>query len=83
MNESQVMALLEEFAAGVLKHDPPPFTASTRLAELGIDSVGLFEMVGDMEERLQLSLNDSDIAKLSTVGDVIALICRAVHERDG
>ena len=46
------------------------------LYELGADSLTLVSLVGDVEEHFEISIDDEDLARISTVGDLAALIER-------
>ena len=52
------------------------------IADLGIDSLGLMQVVGILEDQLGVTLADEDIARIRTVGDIERLITakRALHE---
>ena len=57
--------------------DPAVITEKTDLLyELGADSLTLVSLVGDVEEHFEISIDDEDLARLATVGDLAALIER-------
>jgi acyl carrier protein len=49
-------------------------TASTELASLGLDSVMTMEVIGVMEEKLNVRFPDEDLATLKNMGDLTTLI---------
>jgi acyl carrier protein len=49
-------------------------TADQRIAELGLDSVSVMEMVGTIEEKLSIQLSDDELTKINTFGDLAALL---------
>ena len=51
-------------------------SASTEIAKLGLDSVMTMEVIGVLEERLNVRFPDEDLATLKSVGDLTALIQR-------
>ncbi|MBQ3087483.1 MAG: acyl carrier protein [Clostridia bacterium] len=52
-------------------------TAKTDLLyELGADSLTLVSLVGDVEDHFDISIDDTDLAQLATVGDLADLIDR-------
>jgi acyl carrier protein len=71
-----VITLLQRAARAVQGRELPELTLATRLAEIGVDSVGLLEMVGSVEDHIGLRLPDEEIARLATVADVADLIER-------
>jgi acyl carrier protein len=53
-------------------------TKSTRLAELNLDSLKLVEVVYELESRLNVEADESRLAQMSSVGDLIAVFYRGV-----
>jgi acyl carrier protein len=51
-------------------------TGSTALAAIGLDSVMTMEVIGIMEERLNIRFPDEDLATLKSMGDLTALVRR-------
>jgi acyl carrier protein len=51
-------------------------TAATEIANLGLDSVMTMEVIGVLEERLNVRFPDEDLATLKSIGDLTALIQR-------
>jgi acyl carrier protein len=50
-------------------------TEKTELvADLGIDSLGVMEVVADIEDRFDLTIADSELREVATLGDVVAAI---------
>lgn len=66
-----------EFIQDYLKQhvDNPPeiLTAETRLEEIGIDSLGLLELIFDLEEKQNVSV-PQDIPRPETVGQLIEIV---------
>lgn len=83
--EEQVTAILARQAL----RDPGALRPSDRLADLGLDSLGLVEVIFALEEAFDISVpfnaNEPDAAglDLSTVGAVIAAVDRLLAERAG
>ncbi|MBQ2952242.1 MAG: acyl carrier protein [Clostridia bacterium] len=58
-----------------LKADPATITPDTRLVEdLKADSANVLCMIMDLEEKYGITVEDDQILKLKTVGDVVAYI---------
>ena len=58
-----------------LKADPATITADTRLIEdLKADSANVMVMIMDLEDIYGITVEDDQILKLKTVGDVVAYI---------
>ena len=72
--------LLEMFKAVVARVDKkalPHVTRESVITELGIDSLSMMQIVGEMETELDVIIPDEDLVELVTVGD----LCRKVEER--
>lgn len=76
MLDHTFIALLQEAAGETLGRELAGLTLDTPLAELGVDSVGLLEMVGVIEDRLGVRLADDQIARIVTVRDILTLVNR-------
>ena len=65
--------LLEMFktvAKRVDKRDFPTVTRDSVITELGIDSLSMMQIVGEMETDLGILIPDEDLVELVTVGDL-------------
>lgn len=49
---------------------------STEIAQLGLDSVATMEVIGALEEKLELRFPDEDLATLKSISDLTALVRR-------
>jgi acyl carrier protein len=74
--DEELLALLSRAAFEVAGRRLDGFDMDTSLARSGIDSVGVLEMIGYLEDELGLRFPDDEIARLSTVRDVSKLIER-------
>ncbi len=64
--------------AGVIKEHTETdqnLTERTELvADLGIDSLGVMEVVADLEDKFELTIADSELRDVATLGDVVKAI---------
>ena len=66
---------VKEMIAEQLKVDPAEIKPESRLMEdLKADSANIMVMIMDMEDRFGITVEDDQIMKLKTVGDVAAYI---------
>ena len=50
-------------------------TEGTELvADLGIDSLGVMEVVADIEDKFEMTIADNELREVATLGDVVAAI---------
>ncbi len=71
--------VIELFRAAVLEVDNKKLgelSATTSLSSLGLDSVQTMEVIGAMEERLNVQFPDEDLATLKNIGDLTRLVQR-------
>ena len=73
----RIATLLEK----TFKIDRAQLTPHARLEDLGVDSIGIAELIFDIEDALGLKLQDAP-ASLSTFGDVVRYIYRAVAAKE-
>jgi acyl carrier protein len=59
-----------------------PFTAEMRLIEdLRLDSIRLFTLAAEVENRFRVLLDEADEARIETVGDLVAIVRRKLGGR--
>ncbi|GAA4663887.1 MULTISPECIES: acyl carrier protein [Amycolatopsis] len=62
--------------------DASGLSAETHIADAGIDSVQMLELVARLEERFDVTLPDYELSGIQTIGDLIRLVVR-VHAEAG
>jgi acyl carrier protein len=72
--DSETARIFENALRQVSVKDLGPVTAERELAELGLDSVSVAELVLVLEDSFNLSLEPSDVEKLKTFGELAELI---------
>ena len=69
---------VRDMIAEQLKVDPAQIKAESRLMEdLKADSANIMVMIMDMEDRFGITVEDDQIMKMKTVGDVVEYIAKA------
>lgn len=76
---AEVIAILEPHAQTTAAEGAPAeITESSRLvADLGVDSLGVMEIVAELEDKFGLVIPDEALREVDTIGDVV----RAVEGR--
>ena len=72
--------LLEKFklvAARVDHKEFPNVSRESVITDLGIDSLSMMQIVGEMETELGIMIPDEDLVELVTVGD----LCKKIEAR--
>jgi len=78
MNENRdLLGLFKEIALRVDKRALPHATRASKIGELGIDSLSVMQIVGELETELGIMIPDEDLVEIVTVGD----LCDRVAER--
>lgn len=72
-----LLALFKETATQVDKKKFDHVTRDSVITELGIDSLAMMQIVGEMETKLDVMIPDEDLVEIITVGD----LCKKVEAR--
>ena len=76
MTRQALLELFERAAAQITERELSGLAENTTISALGIDSLGLLELVGEMERALGLHLPDDQLVGLATVRDLLDLVER-------
>lgn len=71
MGTDALLAAFCEVAGEVSDRPLPALDMSTDIQGLGIDSLGMMEIIGVLEERFDILLPDEELTGLRTVGDLV------------
>ena len=66
--------MFKTVAARVDKRDFPDVTRTSVITDLGIDSLSMMQIVGEMETELGVMIPDEDLVELVTVGDLVSKV---------
>jgi len=73
---------LKAVVADVLKVDPNELTESTTfMGDLGADSLDVYQIVNELEDRLNITLEEEEIERISTIGEAVELIKKAERKQ--
>ncbi len=84
--EEELTELVKKVADEVMDVDLSDATPQTPLRSLGMDSLDQLELVGFLEDHLEVCIPDSQLKELETVGGLIAALTElqaAQPDRDG
>jgi acyl carrier protein len=73
-NRVQLLELFKKTATEIVEREFPNIAEATVISELGIDSLGMLEIVGAMERQLKIQIPDESLAGISTVQDLLELV---------
>jgi acyl carrier protein len=74
--KDQLIATFQRVATEVAEREFPPLKGETVIADLGIDSLAMLEIVGAMEREFKIQLPDDQLVGLQTVNDLVGLLER-------
>ncbi|HSG23235.1 MAG TPA: phosphopantetheine-binding protein [Azonexus sp.] len=73
--------LIREFLKDHLGLDPETVTAEAALADIGVDSLMMLELMFEFEDRCGVTLSN-DLKSPKTVGEMVALMDRLRSEKN-
>jgi acyl carrier protein len=79
MANTDLLKMFQTVAGRVDKREFAHVTRESVITELGIDSLSMMQIVGEMETELGVMIPDEDLVELQTVGD----LCKKVEQRLG
>jgi acyl carrier protein len=77
MTNDEIMALIKQALAEVApsrKADFANIAADTKIEALGLDSISTMEMVNSIEEKIEATFPDEELAKVQKIGDLVGLV---------
>jgi acyl carrier protein len=75
MTKDEVLTLVRDHLAEELELDPAGIDEQTRFKEdLDADSLDLYELVMELEDRYGISISEEQAVKIKTVGDAVSFV---------
>jgi acyl carrier protein len=75
MNREEVFELVRDHLAEELEVDPGKIGEATRFKQdLDADSLDLYELVMELEDRYGISVSEQEAARIETVGDAVSFV---------
>lgn len=74
MERPQLLTLFREMATEIAEKDFSEVTEDGVIAELGLDSLQMLELVGAMERELEVSVPDDELVGIQTVQQLLDLV---------
>ena len=78
-SEQDLIAMFKQVATEVDKREFKDVTGQSIISDLGIDSLSMMQIVGEMELRLNIMIPDEDLVELVTVEDLVKAVARRVE----
>jgi acyl carrier protein len=71
MDRAELLQIFRRTATEVAEKDYGHVAESAKISELGIDSLGMLEIIGSLERELKIQIPDEDLAGITTVKDLL------------
>ena len=79
-SKQDLIALFKQVAKEVDKRDFQELTGDSVISDLGIDSLSMMQIVGEMELKLDILIPDEDLVELVTVKDLLEVVERRMEQ---
>jgi acyl carrier protein len=73
-SRADLLDMFEKTAAEIVEKEFTGISEATVISELGIDSLGMLEIVGSMERQLKIQIPDESLAGIQTVMDLLNVV---------
>jgi acyl carrier protein len=74
--QQDLIVMFKQVATEVDKREFRDVTGESIITDLGIDSLSMMQIVGEMELRLNIMIPDEDLVELVTVADLVKVVER-------
>jgi acyl carrier protein len=74
MERPELLTLFRKMATEIAEKDFSAVTEDGVIAELGLDSLQMLELVGGMERELEVSVPDDELVGIQTVQQLLDLV---------
>ncbi len=71
MKRTELLEVFQRTATEVAEREFAHVGEATRFSELGIDSLGMLEIIGSLERELKIQIPDESLAGLETIQDLL------------
>lgn len=78
-SRAELLQMFQKTATEIAEKELPNISEGTVISELGIDSLGMLEIVGAMERQLKIQIPDESLAGIQTVKDLLELVEKRQH----
>ena len=74
MTRPELVQVFQKMASEIAEKDFSSVNEEATIASLGIDSLGMLEIVGAMERHLKIQIPDESLAGIETVKDLLNVV---------
>jgi len=73
-SRAELLEMFRNTATEIVEKEFKSISESTVISDLGIDSLGMLEIVGAMERQLKIQIPDEALAGIQTVQDLLVAV---------
>jgi acyl carrier protein len=74
MNRPELIKTFQRMASEIAEKDFSHVTEDAKIAQLGLDSLNILELVGQMERELDVQIPDEQLVGIQTVRQLLDLV---------
>lgn len=74
MSRAELLEMFRSTATEIVEKEFKSIAEATVISELGIDSLGMLEIIGSMERQLKIQIPDEALAGIQTVRDLLEAV---------
>jgi len=74
VDRPQLIQMFQRMAAEVAERDMPELAEESVIADLGLDSLQTLEVIGQMEQELEINVPDDQLVGIETVSQLVDLV---------
>lgn len=78
MDRPQLLALFQKMAGEVAEKDLAGLEEANVIADIGVDSLAMLEIIGEMERELGVQIPDDELVGIETVSQLLDLVEKRV-----
>lgn len=79
MTRGQLVTMFQRMASEIAERDFSHVTEDSVIADLGLDSLAMLELVGGMERELKVQIPDDQLVGIQTVRQLVELVHKRVE----
>lgn len=80
MTRPELISTFQRMASEIAEKDFGDVSEDAKISQLGIDSLGLLELVGSMERELGVQIPDEQLVGIQTVRQLLDLVEKRVQQ---
>ncbi len=78
MDRAQLLEMFREKAAEIAEKDFATLTEGSVIADMGVDSLNMLEIIGEMEKELSVQIPDDLLVGIETVSQLLDVVQKKV-----